>query len=174
MLIILFYSAFPITVLYCPSQLIFGGTVIIKVTEAFYCFVLVTFNSLRLLSVILMAIMIVDNIIWCITKMFFPDEASNLRLQKCLRHFRTIEIIFRITHIAFGPFPIVLILVGILIISCTGSMTIRFYGKLDPITYGLMRNVTIIGLTYAILLTHLDSIPYDRSKSFFLNFGGYI
>ncbi len=154
---------------YCPLQLIIGSNYFVKVVESFYYTVLLAFNVFGLLSVILLIIMILDTLCFCTSKMFFPACVSNLRFRIYYRQFRSTEILFKIVNISFGPFLTVLIFVGITLASCTGSMTVQWYRRINTLVYMLMPVVTIMGFTYSLLLTYLANIPYENSKRF-LNF----
>ncbi len=99
--------------------------------------------------------------------MLFPvDSGSNLLLRYYYRKFRSAELVVKIVNISYVRFFVVLISVGIIICSCTGSMTIIWYGKIDTMIYILMPVATITGFTLSLLLTYLANIPYKNTELF--------
>lgn len=166
MLLIICFSAFPLAVTYCPLQILFDWNYFVQITEIFYFSSIGIFNAFGLLSVVLIGIIILDTLIFCTSKMFFPDYPENLKLSKYVRQLRCVQIILTISNNIFGNFNTILILLGVLMTSCMGSMAIRWYGKTDTLIYIMMPTGTIIGFTYALLLSFLASIPYENSKQF--------
>lgn len=161
------WSAFPLVVSFCPLQLIFGDNCFVTVIEIFYFSIIMTFHLFSFLSAMLLIVTVFDSLSFCSSKMFDPADCSVRNLSKYCRNFRCIEIILRIFSIALGPLLIRLIFVGIIIASCSGSMTIRWYGKVNIFIYILTPLETILCFTLAILLTYLFNIPHKNSKKFF-------
>ncbi len=73
---------------------------------------------------------------------------------------------FSVLNSVYEEFSIVLVYVGILIVSCTGSISIKWYGRIETLIHISMPVATVMGFTAALFLTALAKIPYKNSKRF--------
>lgn len=92
----------------------------------------------------------------------------SLQLSKCLKPFGIVETLFKIFHIVFGTFAIVLVFVAKIIASCAPSMIIQLFCGIKSHHGNMHCNASryIIGFTNGIKITFLFNITLENSKKF--------
>lgn len=114
-----------------PLQLIFGCSYFAKTVESISYTVVYAYNSITLLSIVLVLVMAIDILYLYASKLHFSTNNLSFKLSRYFARLRIAEILFRILNKAYGLLVNVLVIVGILLASCSGSLTIRWYGKVD-------------------------------------------
>lgn len=118
--------------------------------------------------------MVLDNLILSTSKLLLPSIRASSGLRKYFQQFRSIEILFRVINNVYGTFLVNLIFIGVILASCSGSMIIRWHGKINTLIYVMMPVITLFCFADAISLTFLVTKPLEKSKRFLKSWGFHL
>ncbi len=169
----------PFTISYCPVQLIFGKSLVVKLCASFFYAIVATFVAQIILSVILLFIVFLEKMINFSaiiypSNFFSSDFIFVSRFNKFYRRFRTMQIIFKLGNLTYQFFVTNGICVGTILGSCCGYVSLKMFRKLSLITYGFVVALFILCFILSLIATFLANVSYKHSKSFVKFWGANI
>lgn len=161
----------PFTFPFCPLQIIFGTSALVKISAVVYYSLLVTYGVLLSFSLIMLSVSMIEGVILYSTTIYNNFSSDNLkqehlRWKKCLNRFHVICIFIKTTDEIFGIFHTILIIVGILLASCGGYMILMMFEKVPLILYVGAFAITFVCFFIAITLTLFAQIPYKNAVKY--------
>lgn len=159
----------PFCFTYMPAQLIFGDNFIVRMLSAISYGLLTLYGSLTVLSVLLIAIIFLENLSHYTSTMYysctiFPTHKT--QFYKYYLRFRNAQICLMTGNSIYNFFLKCFVFLGILLNSCCTSLSITMYGKINFFVYLTILAVPMICFTILFLFPYLANIPFKHSIQF--------
>lgn len=152
---------------YLPLQLMFGQSTLVKTVSAIVYCCTVAYGASNILSVLLVAIVFLENVILYMSNILRESAFSTkIFFVVSVRGFRNAHILIELFNEIYSLFFTNLIFVGILLASCCSYTTTKMYNRINIIAYLSNPCITISCFGIALLLTPLANIPFNITKLF--------